>query len=145
MVKRLFCISKVNFVTPSTYYTTTSTDQQVPAMPVSTSAVNPNVLSLTASTTFVSLPHSNSLGSCTASALRDMNSLTDGKCRVNVATTAAIASNGMLNPATFANNNGLVASSLNVFRMSSSSLTAAGTAATVTLAACTVSGTTNIC
>jgi hypothetical protein len=117
----------------------------VPATSASISAVNPNVLSLTASTTFTALPFRNSLGGCTASALRDMNNIQNGRCRVSVANSAAIAGNALLDPSAFAAANGLTASSLNVYRMSSTSLTAAGTVSTVTLSACSVSGTSNIC
>ena len=113
-------------------------------MPANTPALNPYVSNLP-TTAFTSLPIANSLGGCTASTLRDMNSISNGRCRVNVASTAAISTDGMLNPSTFAVNNGLISSSLNVYRMSSTSLTAAGTASTVTLSGCTTSGTTNIC
>lgn len=132
-------------MTPSVEYKTTSTDQQIPAAAGVESATNPFVLGLAADATVVALPMRDSVGGCAAFALRDMNNVRDGRCRVNVASTAAIATNGMLNPSTFAANNGLDPAQLRVFRTSSTSLTPAGVANAVTLVACAPVGTTSSC
>ena len=110
----------------------------------SISAVNPYVVALTSSTSFTALPIRDSMGDCTASPLRDGNSISMGKCRVFVTSSASIATNSMLDPSTFAASTGLTASSLKVFSTNSSSFTTIGTASSP-LGSCTASGTTNIC
>jgi hypothetical protein len=117
VIKRLFCISRINFVTPSSNYQTTSSDQQVPPASASVSAVNPYVLELGAVVAYPALPMRDGLGQCATTTLRNLNNIASGKCRVSVASTAAIATNALLNPASFAIANGLTAASLRVFRM----------------------------
>jgi len=76
VIKRLFCISKVNFVSTTNNYQTTSTDAQLPTLPASVSAVNPLISSLSSLTQYPGLPLRNGMGVCVATtAAKDMNNV----------------------------------------------------------------------
>jgi hypothetical protein len=116
IVKRLFCISKVNFVDPTKGFTSSTTDSQIIVKDTTTSAISPALLGLSSYSSYGNLPLRGGMGVCGQYTLRDMHSIQEGECSVLLSSTGGLSSNGFLSLALFKTNNNLNAS-LQVFQM----------------------------
>ncbi len=118
IIKRLFCISKINFIDPAAGFMSSTSNEQISITSNTVSAISSNIINLASVANSSKLPFKNSLGTCGDYTLRDMNNIQDDSCRAYISASASsgtVLAHDYLSFPQFADNNNLVKSSLNVY------------------------------
>lgn len=123
---------------PSNFISTT-TNSQISDSLVTVSAVSSSNLNLANSNLYINLPIKSSSGVCGQQALKDMNLVLDGSCKVLLSSTSALSANTYLSLSAFTAANNIILNSLTVYSLSTPSSTGA---ASLTSSSTSCSGTT---